>query len=399
MAAPAPSRSPPPSPCCGPEDNPAAEECIPVAEDEDEDEKTGSWFGRVSFGIKYKLYTSTPVGRWFHNKQLKAWKDKSEGRPHCAVAPVMWDDVVVETIPLMHDNYCYLVITPSTREAIVVDVCDAETVLAVLKRRQLTLTAILTTHGHHDHSFGNKALKAAIPGLKVFGTSEDGVPGLTDPLPADSEARFTVAGQGWRSLPFPGHTKGLVLYVLEPPPAGTMGDVSDQGPQSRNCPLLFSGDGVFVSGTGRMFEGKPETMYASLAKLQDKAAFPDNMLLFPGHEYSLVNLLFSYKIDGANPKVAAKLKQSIDARAASRGLVPTTLGEERCYNPFLRLREFVHLALATEAEAGGSAMALTAEGLMRWKEVRTLAHLRAKKDVYSPSETEYQAACSAVKDL
>ena len=81
-----------------------------------------------------------------------------------------------------------------------------------------------------------------------------------------------------------------------------------------------------------MFEGTAETMHASLAKLSDKSAFPDNTLLFPGHEYSLVNLLFSYKIDGANPKVAAKLKRSIDARAASTGLVPTTLGEERGYN-------------------------------------------------------------------
>ena len=116
-------------------DEPAApetEECIPVAEDDDE--KTNSWFGRVSFGIKYvvhaylspdpsfslalslsisavlssffllhryKLYTSTPVGRWFHNKQLKAWKGKGKGRPHCSVPPVMWDDVVRNPTALM----------------------------------------------------------------------------------------------------------------------------------------------------------------------------------------------------------------------------------------------------------------------------------------------------------
>ena len=69
------------------------------------------------------------------------------------------------------------------------------------------------------------------------------MPGLTDPLPANAEATFTVGGLTWRSLPFPGHTKGLLLYVLEPPAAGMLGDVSDQAENSRTCPLLFSGDG------------------------------------------------------------------------------------------------------------------------------------------------------------
>jgi len=222
----------------------------------------------------------------------------------------------IAPIPLLTDNYGYLLIGPCGRRAAIVDCAEVGPVLAETERRGVTLEAILSTHHHYDHVGGNEELARAVPGIRVLGSRADRtrVPALTEAL-ADEE-EFEIVGVRGRALFIPAHTSGHLAYFF-----------AGEGPS------VFSGDTLFAAGCGRLFEGSPEEMMRSLSKL---AALPDSTRIYFGHEYTEKNLAFAHELEPGNPDIAGKLARVRRLRAEGRATTPTTVAEEKLTNPFLR---------------------------------------------------------------
>jgi len=198
---------------------------------------------------------------------------------------------------------------------VVVDPGDAGPVLAHFEREGLTLAAVLATHHHGDHVGGIRTLLARWQ-VPVFGPSRERIPGLTHAL-AEGDA-ITVPGIGVRmsALDIPGHTAGHIAYVA-----------TDHDP-----PLLFCGDTLFAAGCGRLFEGSPAQMVASLDKL---SALPAATQVYCGHEYTLANLRFAGAVEPANVLLQERQAREKTKRDQDRPTLPSTIGEERATNPFL----------------------------------------------------------------
>jgi hydroxyacylglutathione hydrolase len=218
----------------------------------------------------------------------------------------------VVQIPLLRDNYGYLVVSEETGDAAVIDPSEAEPVLARIEKEKVTPRAILNTHHHRDHTGGNAGLLARFR-LEVYGHMEDKerIHGLTHPV--DEGDEITLGSLKARILFIPGHTKGHVAYLFD-----------------NN---LFCGDTLFTAGCGRLFEGSAEQMQASLSKLM---RLPLDTLVYCGHEYTEKNLEFALTLEPGNPKLIERLKSARSERAKARSTVPSTMAEEKETNPFLR---------------------------------------------------------------
>lgn len=208
------------------------------------------------------------------------------------------------TVPCLQDNYAYLIDTGS--HCAVVDPSEPEPVLAALEREGLTLTHILNTHHHGDHTGGNRALKAAF-GAQVVGPKDDAgrIPGI-DIGVAEAEG-WEWSGRKVQILEVPAHTRGAITFVI----AGN----------------AFTGDTLFVMGCGRLFEGDAATMHKSLSKL---AALPDETKIWCGHEYAASNGQFALTLEPGNAALQARMKK------LPRPSVPSTMADEKATNPFLR---------------------------------------------------------------
>ncbi|MBI2985631.1 MAG: hydroxyacylglutathione hydrolase [Deltaproteobacteria bacterium] len=215
-------------------------------------------------------------------------------------------------IPLLRDNYAYLVVCEKTNEAAIVDPSEAEPVLRQVEKEKVALKAILNTHHHHDHTGGNPGLLGR-RSLEVYGHMADKgrIPGLTHPLRDGDEVR--VGQLRARVLFIPGHTKGHIAYLFEN--------------------KLFCGDTLFVAGCGHLFEGTAEQMHESLSKLQQ---LPADTLVYCGHEYTEKNLQFALTLEPNNKKLSGKLEKVRPLRSRGISTVPSTMAEEKETNPFLR---------------------------------------------------------------
>ena len=216
-------------------------------------------------------------------------------------------------LPALKDNYIWTL--RSGRHAAVVDPGEARPVKEYLAREGLVLAAILATHHHPDH-VGGIAELVDMKRVPVFGPRGEPIPALTHPMSEGSTATVPELGASFSVLDIPGHTRAHVAYY---------------GLES-----LFCGDTLFACGCGRVFEGTSEQMVASLAKL---AALPDATKVYCGHEYTLANIKFARAVDPGNAALAAREQRARRLREAGRPTLPSTLGEERATNPFLRCAE------------------------------------------------------------
>lgn len=176
-------------------------------------------------------------------------------------------------------------------------------------KRQLTLTAAFCTHKHYDHSGGNNEIKRLVPGLTVYGSSYESVPGVTSGLMDGEVIRFgSLEVKGIRAAC---HTVGHMMYYISNP--------SDSSAQ----PIMFTGDTVFIAGCGRFFEGSAANMLDIMNNLR---TYPKETLIYCGHEYTVKNLQFAKTVDDSSA-VVKKLEWAERVRSQGLPTVPSTLGE------------------------------------------------------------------------
>ncbi len=225
----------------------------------------------------------------------------------------------IEILHAFRDNYIYLLVGDAGGSAAVVDPGDASPVLDRLAERRLRLSAILNTHHHQDHVGGNAELLRRFPGTPVYAGALDRgrVPGQTGFLADGEEIR--VEGAPARILGVPGHTLGHVAYFFP----GSPGAGAD----------LFSGDTVFGGTVGNLFEGTPDQMFESIAKIR---RLPPATRIWCAHEYTLAGLREALELDPGNELLQRRLDRLAARPREERMTTPLELAEELATNPFFR---------------------------------------------------------------
>lgn len=231
-------------------------------------------------------------------------------------------------IPAFNDNYLWLL--HDDQRALVVDPGDAAPVQRYLSEFKLKLDTILVTHHHADHIGGVDELRNAT-GAKVYGPALEKIPKPYTPL--NDGDTLGAMGLDFKVIDVPGHTAGHIAFYT---------------PDARGKPLLFCGDTLFSGGCGRLFEGTPEQMLASLDKL---AALPGNTVVCCTHEYTLGNLRFAMVVDPANAELTAYQAHCTDLRARNQPTLPTSIAQELLINPFLRTRQSALISSAQHFDA------------------------------------------------
>jgi hydroxyacylglutathione hydrolase len=223
-------------------------------------------------------------------------------------------------LPVLFDNYMFVLHDAERQVAAVVDPALAAPILDCLDNWGAKLVAILITHHHWDHVGGNTALLEKFPEAVVYGGAADRgrIPGQQVFLQGGDRVTF---GDRTATVFFvPGHTRGHVAYYFPPVPPDTSGD-------------LFCGDTIFAGGCGRLKEGTPAQMVDSLQQLR---SLPDNTRIWCAHEYTLGNLQFALTVDGQNLDLQRRFAEVQGMRDRAEATIPTWLGVEKLTNPFLR---------------------------------------------------------------
>lgn len=251
--------------------------------------------------------------------------------------------IEVHQFACLSDNYGFLLHDSASGETACIDTPDADEYLRQAASKGWKITQIWNTHWHPDHAGGNEAIKAAT-GCTIVAPTIDAAKIAGIDRTVGHGDRVSLGDYAAEVIDVGGHTMGHIAYYLPKPP------------------LAFVGDALFPLGCGRMFEGKPEQFWASLARLK---ALPPETVLYSAHEYTASNAKFALHADPNNLALQAYADEVAERRAQGEPTVPTRLDRELAANPFLRADD----ASLAARWGGGDAVA-------------TFAALRAAKDSF-----------------
>jgi len=241
--------------------------------------------------------------------------------------------LTIQQIPVLNDNYIYLIHDSESMETAVIDPAIALPVLTQLQNNNWSLNYIFNTHHHSDHVGGNLDLKQQTA-CKIAGARVDQyrIPSIDIPLQEGDTLQF--GDYPIEIIECHGHTSGHIAFYIP------------------EVAALFCGDTLFSLGCGRLFEGTAAQMYQSLAKF---AQLPLTTKIYCAHEYTANNAQFALSVEPQNPKLLQRVEQVTQLRANHQPTVPSTLAQELASNPFLRthsteIRQSLNLQNATEIE-------------------------------------------------
>lgn len=238
----------------------------------------------------------------------------------------------IHQFPCLSDNYGFLIHDPETGATAAIDTPDAEEIMRQADAKGWRITEVWNTHWHPDHAGGNAAIKAKTGALVTGPAEVERIGHAPDRIVDDGDV-VKLGGLLARVLNVGGHTLGHIAFVFD------------------EARVAFVGDALFALGCGRLFEGTPQQMWASLQKL---AGLPDDTTLYCAHEYTQSNARFAIHIDPCNRELQARIAEIDKRRAAGNPTVPMTLAEEKSTNPFLRaphLKGAIMLPDASDWEA------------------------------------------------
>ncbi|ETW03986.1 hydroxyacylglutathione hydrolase [Aphanomyces invadans] len=215
----------------------------------------------------------------------------------------------IVVVPVLHDNYSYLLIDEQTKMCAAIDPVEPTKVLQAAQDHDVSISIVLTTHSHADHDGGNTEMKRLLPEVVVVGGRNDNVRGVTREV--DDQEIVRVGALQVRVLSTPCHTPGHVLYLCED--------------------ALFTGDTLFIAGCGRFNSGTPEQMHYALNTVIAK--LPRSTKVYCGHEYATNNLRFAVAVEPENWAIHAKLEWSQTVPST----IPSTISSELDTNPFMRV--------------------------------------------------------------
>ncbi len=228
----------------------------------------------------------------------------------------------VVRIPVLSDNYIWLVHEPDSGETMVVDPAVADAPLAEAEKRGWKITQIWNTHWHPDHTGGNADIQAAT-GCHITGpeAEQERIPTL-DTLVKEGD---TV-------------TLGNVIADVIDVPAHTAGHIAFHIPSEN---IVFVGDTLFAMGCGRLFEGTPEQMFDNMRKLEQ---LPEKTKVYCAHEYTQANGEYALVAEPDNLALKERMAEVMTLRERGEATVPTTIGLEKSTNPFMRSNSAAQLA-------------------------------------------------------
>ncbi|MBC7916776.1 MAG: hydroxyacylglutathione hydrolase [Rhodoferax sp.] len=247
-------------------------------------------------------------------------------------------------LPAFNDNYIWML--HDGHGALVVDPGDAQPVLRALSETGLQLHTILVTHHHADHTGGIQQLFDAT-GATVYGPAREQIAGVQHGLKDGDQV--CAMGLDFQVLDVPGHTAGHIAYFCTATPQD---------------PILFCGDTLFSGGCGRLFEGTPDQMLASLERL---AGLPGHTRVCCTHEYTLSNLKFAREVDPDNQALVEYQQHCQALRAAARPTLPSTIAQELKINPFLRSHDAALIRSARRFDAASTVQHGAFATLRQWK--------------------------------
>ncbi len=239
--------------------------------------------------------------------------------------------VEIVAVPALSDNYIWMLRDSASGEVAVVDPGQDSPALDAANQQGWRISQILTTHWHPDHTGGNSGIKAAT-GATITAPAEAERLSPVDCIVAEGD-RVAVGGLEAEVWEIPAHTAGHIAFYFE------------------QAKMIFVGDTLFAMGCGRLFEGDATQMFANMVRF---AALPDDVRVYCGHEYTLANARFAAHVDPGNAAVGERLAKVAAMRDRGEVTLPTTIGEERATNPFLRAADCAELArLRTNKDSFG----------------------------------------------